>query len=199
MSSEATPSDPLCAAAVHPHFLSIPLGRAWCEAIELRDGQQLLLRPIQASDAEPLQRSFRSLSAHDVRMRFLHPLKELTPEYAQQLTELDPRRSFALVLVEAKPPEQALIAAVARTAIDEDGREAEFAIVIGQEIRGYGLGRYLMHKLIDWCRERELRAIYGFVLEENAPMLGLARELGFRIGPSDEGIVLARLPLDRAG
>ncbi|MGY6554735.1 MAG: GNAT family N-acetyltransferase [Wenzhouxiangella sp.] len=176
-------------------FISIALGRPWCEAIAIGDGRQLLLRPIQPSDASILRQSFKNLSPHDVRMRFMHPLKELSPEYAQKLVEINPDRAFALVLVEAKAPGQALIGAVARTAVDEDGREAEFAIVLGEEIRGLGLGRYLMEKLIEWCRQRKLDAIYGFILEENTAMLGLAHTLGFALGDSDEGVVLARLAL----
>lgn len=179
-----------------PRFLSIPLGRPWCEAIELRDGRKLLLRPIAPQDADTLRRSFERMSSHDVRMRFMHALKELSPEYARKLVDLDPKKAFALVLVEAKPPELALIGAVARTALDEDGREAEFAIVLGQEIRGQGLGRYLMEKLIEWCRLQELDAIYGFILTENEPMLELATDLGFDIGPSDEDILIARLRLN---
>ncbi len=181
-----------------PPFQVIELGRPWCAAIELKDGTRLLMRPIQPRDADTLQISFQKLSPHDVRMRFMHPLKELTPEYAKQLTEIDPERAFALALVEAKPPEEALIAAVARTAVDDDGREAEFAIVIAPEIRGHGLGRYLMEQLIEWCRSRKLEAIYGFILTENRPMLTLADSLGFDIGPTDEdvGVALARLSLE---
>lgn len=181
-----------------PSFRSIDLGRPWCEAIELADGRRLLQRPIQPSDAETLRRSFHTLSPHDVRMRFMHPLKELTPEYAKKLTEINPDQAFAIVLVEAKPPAQALITAVARTAVDDTGKEAEFAIVLSPEIRGLGLGRHLMRALIAWCRERQLQAIYGFILQENRPMLCLAESLGFDIGHTDEdlGVVLARLPLD---
>ncbi len=179
-------------------FKSFDLGRIWCEAIELDDGTRLLLRPIQPRDADTLRRSFKTLTPHDVRMRFMHPLKEITPEYARRLTEIDPDQALALVLVEAKPPEEALIAAVARTAVDDNGEEAEFAIIVGPEIRGRGLGRYLMEKLIEWGRQRGLRTIYGFILEENQPMLGLADSLGFEIGPCDEdmGVVLARLTLE---
>ena len=179
-------------------FKALDLGRPWCKAIELRDGQRFLLRPIQPRDADTLRRSFKLLSPHDVRMRFMHPLKELSPEYARQLTEIDPEWGFALVLVEAKPPDEALIGAVARTAVDDDGREAEFAIIVGPDLRGQGLGKYLMQNLIKWSRERKLRAIYGFILTENRPMLKLAESLGFRIGPSDDDmdVSLARLPLD---
>lgn len=179
-------------------FSTFPLGRAWCEAVELDDGRRLLMRPIQPGDAEALQRSFKILSPHDVRMRFMHPLKELTPTYARQLTDVDPDEAFALVLVEIKPPEEALIGAVARVAVDGSGKEAEFAIVVGPEIRGYGLGGHLMESLILWCRKRRLKAIYGFILRENQPMKNLADKLGFEIGPTDDdtGVVLARLNLN---
>lgn len=183
-----------------PGFTSIALGKAWCEAIELQDGRRLLLRPIQPSDAVSLQRSFQTLSAHDVRMRFMHPMKELTADYARKLVEINPDRGFALVLVEAKPPPEALIAAVARTALDDDGLEAEFAIILGQEIRGLGLGHYMMEKLIEWSRTQELQAIYGYILCENLPMKGLAEKLGFEIGlvasSEDSDTLLARLRLN---
>lgn len=164
----------------------------------LEDGQRLIMRPIQANDVDRLQRSFKTLSPHDVRMRFMHPLKELTPAYARQLTRIDPERAFALVLVEAKPPDQALIGAVARVALDDDGKEGEFAIIVGPEVRRYGLGRHLMKQLIAWCRQKRLDALYGFILKENRAMQKLAEQLGFEIGPTDEdtGVVLARLTLD---
>lgn len=180
-----------------PRFTSISLGKPWCCAIELADGARLLMRPIQPSDAVLLQQGFLTLTPEEIRMRFLHPLTELTAGYAEQLCRIDPESEFALVLVEAKPPAEAKIAAVARTAIDEDRLEAEFAIIVGREIRRYGLGRYLMEQLICWARQRRLEAIYGFVLQENRPMLALMSDLGFALGPSDQdtGVMLARLDL----
>ncbi len=180
-----------------PRFKAIPLGRPWCCAIELRDGQRLLMRPIQPSDASLLQESFLTLTPEEVRMRFLHPLTELSADYAQQLAEIDPTRQCALVLVEAKPPTEARIAAVARAAIDEDGSEAEFAIIVSREIRQFGLGRFLMEQLVAWAQDQKLLSLYGFVLEENTPMLGLMSEMGFAIEPShqDSGVLRVGLEL----
>lgn len=180
-----------------PRFTAIPLGRPWCCAIELSDGQRLLMRPIQPSDAALLQRGFLTLTPEEIRMRFLHPLTELSTSYARQLSEIDPNRECALVLVEAKPPTEARIAAVARAAIDEDGFEAEFAIIVSREIRCFGLGRFLMEQLVAWARDRQLLALYGLVLKENAPMLKLMSGMGFAIEPSDQdsGVLLVRLEL----
>ncbi|MFN2335140.1 MAG: N-acetyltransferase family protein [Wenzhouxiangellaceae bacterium] len=178
-------------------YTEISLGRPWCRAIELDNGTRLLMRPIQAADAPMLQRGFLTLTPEEIRMRFLHPLTELTAGYAERLCRVDPATEFALVLVEAKPPPEARIAAVARVVMDDNHREAEFAVIIGREIRRFGLSRYLVAQLVDWCREQRLDAIYGFILKENRPMLSLMNSMDFTLGPSDEdtGILLARLAL----
>lgn len=181
----------------HPRFKAIPLGRPWCCAIELSDGQRFLMRPIQPSDAPLLQQGFLTLTPEEIRMRFLHPLTELSTDYAKRLSEIDPAKECALVLVEAKPPPEARIAAVARAAIDEDGSEAEFAIIVSREIRRFGLGRFLMKQLASWARSRQLLALYGLVLKDNTPMLRLMSEMGFSIESSrqDSGVALVRLAL----
>lgn len=181
-------------------FIALSLGKPWCRAIELSDGKRLLMRPIQTSDAPMLQKGFLTLTPQEIRMRFLHPMTELSADYAQRLCTVDPDNEFALVLVEAKPPPEARLAAVARVVIDDDGQEAEFAVIVGGEVRRFGLGRYLLEQLVSWCRKRGLKGIYGFVLEENLPMLALTKEMGFDLGPSDEdtGVMLARLALNAA-
>ncbi len=159
-------------------FQRLPLGRPWCEALELANGRRLILRPIEAGDAETLRRSFGRLTPEEIRYRFLHPITELTREQARKLTEIDRRNAFALVVVEALPPRQALIGGVARVVV-EDGR-AEFALIVGREITGFGLGSFLLQRLTEWCRKRGLSVIHGDVMLENHRMLELTRRLGFR-------------------
>lgn len=178
-------------------FKRIHLGQPWCEAIELKNGRQFLLRPMQPEDAPTLRQSFARLTPNEVRMRFMHPIKELTETYSRALATLDEDREFALVLVENLPPSEALIGAVARAAIDHSGREAEFAIIVGQELTRNGLGKHLMKKLIEWARKKRLDAIYGHVLQENWAMLKLADSLGFERYYNDEDneVALVRLAL----
>ena len=154
------------------------------------DGRKLIARPIQPEDADSLRRSFGELTSEEIRFRFLRPLTGLTPEYARRLTQIDRKKAFALVLVEALPPEEARIGAVARTVIDEGGRDAEFAIIVGREIGGFGLGRYLLGRIIEWSRKKGLSTVYGDVMIENDRMLRLAKKSGFtfRIKPDDPQI-----------
>ena len=74
----------------------------------------MLIRPIRPDDAVPLRAGFPLLQPDEIRQRFLHAVKELTPEMADKLTRPDPRTEFAIVAAEPLPPGEALVGAVAR-------------------------------------------------------------------------------------
>lgn len=181
-------------------FERIGLGRPWCEALRLSDGRRLIARPIQPGDAESLRRSFGDLTPEEIRFRFLHPITELTPEHARSLTRIDRNRSFALVLVEALPPDVARIGAVVRAVIDEGGEDAEFAIIVGREIGGFGLGAYLLTRIAEWARKKGMRTLYGDVMIENRRMLRLAHRQGFqfRMRADEPDVVCIRKSLKSA-
>ena len=88
----------------------------WCFEEALR--AELLLRPIVPADADALRRSFARLSPEEIRLRFLHPITEMTAAFARQLCELDRASAFALVVTEPLPAGEALIGAVARQKAD---------------------------------------------------------------------------------
>ena len=85
---------------------------------------------------------------------------------------------------------------VVRAAADPDKQSAEFAILVRSDLKGQGLGRLLMEKIVDYCRSRGIGELEGTIIESNDGMIALARRLGFRIarGPEPETVV-ARLPL----
>ena len=67
-----------------------PLPQRWHERLRLSDGRELMVRPILPVDAEPLRVGFALLTPEEVRLRFLHPLKELSPDLLHRLTHLEP-------------------------------------------------------------------------------------------------------------
>jgi RimJ/RimL family protein N-acetyltransferase len=152
----------------------------WHEELRLRNGREILIRPIRPEDASPLRASFPLLEPDEIRQRFLHPMKELSADLADRLSRPNPRREFALVAAEPLPPGEALVGAVARLAVDDDGENAEFAILVSHYVHGMGLGRHLMRRLVRWAKGRKLRRIYGEVLDNNLPMHALAASLDFR-------------------
>ncbi len=171
----------------------------WHEELRLRNGREVLIRPIRPDDAAPLRAAFPLLQPEEVRQRFLHTMKELTPALAERLTKPDPRTEFALVAAEPLPPGDALVGAVARAAIDQGTRDAEFAILVSHYIAGMGLGRHLMQRLVRWSKSKRLDRLYGDVLEYNQPMLKLADSLGFHRQhvPDNPGLIRVVLDLKR--
>ena len=152
----------------------------WHEHVRLANGRDILIRPIRPEDAGPMQAAFSLLEPDEIRQRFLHPMKELSAQQAERLARPDPRRDFALVAAEPLPPGEALVGAVARISIDDNGIDAEFAILVSHYVNGMGLGRHLMRRLVRWAKGRKVRRVYGDVLESNLPMQALATSLGFR-------------------
>ena len=64
-------------------------------------------------------------------------------------------------------------------------------------MKGHGLASNLMHRLIDWARDRGLGEVVGQILSDNAPMLAFIRHLGFTVRrlPDEPEVMEARLVL----
>lgn len=170
------------------------------ETFRLSDRREMVLRPIQAEDAEPIAAAFELLNEDEVRRRFLHRLKSLDAAHIQQITRPDPDSEFVVVAAEPLPAGEALVTAVARLSRDNNDRtRAEFGILVSHFVVGLGLGRMLMERLIEWCRDHGIAQLWGDVLEDNRAMLELATELGFRreLEPDSPGLVRVSLDLHR--
>jgi acetyltransferase len=88
---------------------------------------------------------------------------------------------------------------VARAHADPDNARAEFAILVRSDLKGRGIGTALLSKLVRYCRERETGELFGDVLLDNARMLGLAQELGFRRESAHDGCIRIVLDLRSSG
>lgn len=149
------------------------------EAVKLPDGRTLWIRPIQAADALPIAGTFHLLHEDEIRRRFLHPVKALSDDYLLKLTQPNPDTDFVVVAAEPFDPGLALIGAVARLSVDDNGGRAEFGILVSHYVTGQGLGRILMLRLIEWCQAHGIRHLWGDVLDNNHEMLKLAESIGF--------------------
>jgi acetyltransferase len=88
---------------------------------------------------------------------------------------------------------------VVRVVADPDNESAEFAVAVRSDMKGHGLGKLLMTRIIAYARRRGTRFIVGEILRENAPMLALAKACGFEIRTSeDPSVASVRLPLQGA-
>lgn len=77
-----------------------------------------------------------------------------------------------------------------RAISDPDNIDAEFAVLVRSDLKGLGLGRRLMEKLITYTRDHGLQRLNGITMPNNRGMVALARKLGFNVDIQlEEGIV----------
>ncbi|MDX6750207.1 GNAT family N-acetyltransferase (plasmid) [Geminicoccaceae bacterium 1502E] len=167
------------------------------QSLVLEDGTALFLRPIRPEDVPMLQATFHRLTPSDVAHRFFTSLKELSEPMAARLTQIDYDREMALLAFDTKSREELM--GVVRISADADREQAEFAILVRSDLKGRGLGRRLMERIVAYAGERGIGRIWGHVMADNTPMLSLARMLGFELArdPEDLGVVHATLDLRR--
>jgi acetyltransferase len=150
------------------------------ERVTLNNGQEMLLRPIRPEDEPAHQVFFSCLSREDVRLRFFNPINEMPHTEMARLTQIDYDREMAFIATAPNGNGSAETCGVVRTITDPNNEDAEFAVIVRSDIKGVGLGRVLMEKMINYCRSRGTKRMFGQVLKENTPMLSLAEQLRFK-------------------
>ena len=187
-SRSAQPADARLAIRPYPSELE--------KTVHANDGRALTLRPIRPEDEPALQDFVRRQSPEDRRLRFFAHVKEFDHQIAARLTQIDYDREMALMLLDPHAEKPAILGVMSIFA-DPDGARAEYAGAVRSDLKGQGLGRLLLEEIVGYCPRRGIREIWGEVLGENAPMLGLVRKLGFSIktDPDDPSVMIATKPL----
>jgi acetyltransferase len=165
---------------VHAARLAIePYPSELVETLELDGIGTVRLRPIRPEDAPLVDGLIDHMSAEDRRMRFFAPVTRLTRPQLARLTQIDYDREMAFVCERRDDPQGLL--GVVRLAADPDRARAEYAIALRSELKGLGLGRRLMIRILDYAKARGVGEVYGEILRENHNMVELCRVLGFEI------------------
>ena len=160
--------------------------------VKLRRGRQVLVRAIRADDSERLQTAIRALSDESRYFRFMAALKELPPGLVDLAIRPPDGRQLQLVAVTGEGSAETIVAG-ARYSSEAGSSDCEFAVAVTDEWHGLGLARRLLELLIADARARGFARMEGYILASNTRMLGLARHLGFVVGPSPEDPSLRRV------
>ena len=160
------------------------------EPIELADGRRVELAPVNPRDALAERAFVGALSLTSRYRRFHFGLRELSPEAAQAMTEIDQHHHVAFV-ARASDDDAAAIVADARYVMRADSADAEFAIAVADDWQGAGLGRALLVRLAAHARANGVQRLFGDVLWGNPSMLALVRSLGAQLRrlPGDSTVV----------
>jgi acetyltransferase len=181
--------DPETRLAIRPYPYQLE------ENVVLKNGEQCLFRPILPED-EPLLQQFISLvTKEDLYYRYFSEINEFTHEDLANMTQIDYDREMAFVAVRQQNGTSEIIG-VTRAISDPDNIDAEFAVLVRSDLKGLGLGRRLLEKLIAYTGEHGLQRLNGITMPNNRGMVSLARKLGFDVDIQlEDGIVSLTLPL----
>jgi acetyltransferase len=164
------------------------------DAIRLRTGDTVWIRPVRSTDATELQRAFALMSEESQYQRFLTGTPRLTDSQATYLTSVDHVHHEAYVAHSTE--DASYIIGVARfiryeTAPDE----AELAVTVADSWHGRGLGTVLLRRLCERAREVGVRRLRAEMMPENEAILRLLRSAGMTDETEEDGRVVGHLVL----
>jgi acetyltransferase len=159
--------------------------------VRLRDGTEIVIRPIMPEDVDREQQFVRGLSAESRFFRFMSTLRELTPEMLYRFTHPDAQREVALIALTGEGGALKQIG-VARCVADDARSEAEFAIVVADDYQKRGVGRRLLSELVRAARVVGFTLLWGDILATNRRMLNLMTAAGFALRSVPEDALLRR-------
>lgn len=155
------------------------------QKVQLKDGGYLL-RPLHAGDEEVLRGFFYSHTPETVYYRYGYALRDMTPERARELVNVDQNRDPALGIFGVQGKEAGQLFAVGRYYLNPSGDTGEVAFVTHERKRGCGMATLLLMQLVRIARSRSLRRLVAQVLIDNVAMLRVFDKMGFtRLGIED--------------
>ena len=134
----------------------------------------LEVRPVDADDADRVQRLFQRLSPESIYRRFFTLFPSPPARVVRQFTVVDHADHEALAVLAGD--EIVAIASWDRPA--QDSGEAEIAILVEDAWQHQGLGRALMRMLSGRAARRGITALQATVLADNHPARHMATTVG---------------------
>jgi len=176
----------------YSHMAIMPYPAHMQKTLSLRDGSQVILRPVRPEDADMQQAFVRNLSEESRYNRYMSSIKQLSQSTLVRFTQLDYDREMALTMMREGSDGLDEQLAVARFVTDPDNEGCEFALEVADHWQSHGIGYLLMSDLFDAAREQGLKVMRGEVLAGNKGMLKLMRKLGFTVEthPEDRSLTI---------
>lgn len=151
------------------------------------------VRPIAPDDATLLGEFVRSLSPAARRRRFHAGVRELPLALLQRFTNVDRRHDMAFIATVDEDGQRRCVGEARYAAVAGALDTREFAITVGDDHQHRGLGTELLERLLRHARRMGVCWLHGDVQRDNAPMLALARKLGFALQHHPDDATLLRV------
>ncbi len=148
------------------------------ERLQLADGSEVVIRPLEAADRAGIKAAIASLSDESRYFRFATAKPRLSERELDHLVDVDHHRHEALVAIDAATGEG--VAAVRYVGLNGESGAAEVAATVIDDWQGRGLGGAMLGRLAQRAREEGHCALRASTLAENRRSIAMLRRAGFK-------------------
>jgi acetyltransferase len=177
----------------HEHLVISPYPKKYEMPWKLRNGQEVLLRPIKPEDEPMWLEMFQNFSEESIRYRFFQMLKDTPHEVRVRYCNIDYDREIAIV-AESEDDHKKILG-VGRISIEPDGKTGELAFIIVDKWQGQGLGTKMVDFVLEIAKEMRVETVYAIMLPDNRRALNLTKKMGFKRDYLSDGTVKGTLDL----
>jgi acyl-CoA hydrolase/ribosomal protein S18 acetylase RimI-like enzyme len=156
----------------------------------LKDGREILLRPVKISDEPLLKDFFYDLSDGSMYRRFMSRRTDMPHERLQEFVVVDFSREMVCVAALEEDGNE-VIAGLGQYGIMETTQYAEISLVVRDRYQNGGIGRQIFAYLVNIAKKQGLMGFTAEVLLENKPMVHVFESMGFDIDSRVEEDVYA--------
>jgi acetyltransferase len=178
----------------HEHLVITPYPKKYEKLWALRNGTEVLLRPIKPEDEPMWLEMFQSFSEESIRYRFFQMLKDTPHEVRVRYCNIDYDREMAIV-AELLEGGKRKILGVSRLSFEPDNKNSEMAFIVGDDWQNLGLGTKMVDYTLDIALEMGVENVYAIMLQDNYRALSLTKKMGFSIEYLSDGTVKGSLNL----
>jgi acetyltransferase len=136
------------------------------------DRLEIVRRPLSDAQWDKVRSFVRQIDRDDLRRRFGHPLA-VDDEFTL-------RRAFGIrsggEMLWSLATDGAIAGICHRVPISP--QDAEIALIIRSDLKGFGIGEFLLRSVLKHAGRQGLKTLHASVLRDNTPMLRLAMKLG---------------------
>jgi acetyltransferase len=183
-------------AKPYNHFIIRPYPIKYSTIHKLRDGSEVLFRPIRSEDEQLVVQLFKTFSEETIRFRFFQAIKEINHEVLSMYCNIDYDREMTIVTEITEKGKKQIIGMV-RLIVEPDCESGEVAVVVGDPWQNRGIGSQLFRYIVRISKDMGLKRIFGEILSENTKMIHICCKNGFTIEPIDKETCLGKLILER--
>jgi CRP-like cAMP-binding protein len=158
----------------------------------LRDGTQLMLRPVLPGDSERTVHGHIHFSSETLYRRFMSA-RQPTPALMHYLSEVDYVDHFVWVVTDGTDP----VADARFVRDDRDPTVAEIAFTVADDYQGRGIGTFLISALSIAARLNGVERFSARMLSDNVPMRTIMDRYGAVWQREDVGVITTVIDVPR--